>query len=55
MDSANMAFERAISSLCYEGYSPEEIAEMARLIALRNHAEINESVARKEKPSGQFE
>ena len=55
MDSATVAFERAINALCYDGYSPEEIAELARLIALRNHAQIDDIVARKEKPVDQLD
>ncbi len=42
VDGTHQKLESAVSSLCYDGFLPDEIAEMARSIAQKYHAEVDE-------------
>ena len=53
MDNEQGKLERAVGALCYDGNLPDEIAEMARSIAQRDHSEIDDciAIAAKQRPA----
>ncbi len=54
MDDTHRKLDSAVDGLCYDGFLPDEIAEMARSIAQKFHEEIDERIAQNDEPENRF-